>query len=215
MINLFIDSSKKNLSVVLANLNKIIYTSNINSYYKHSNFLMDEIICSLSKNDLKINDIDNIVVLNGPGSFTGVRLGVTIAKTLAWALNKNIYTLSTLKALSLQSDKSTVISIISDRHNSGYVGVYDYNKCSEKYLDLSQIQNIINDKEVDIVCFEDDQYVKSVYDLLLKNNSVFLKVINNYDYLKVINYALSKEPVNPHLVKPVYIKQIDAEKKDL
>ena len=176
---------------------------------------MDEIICSLSKNDLKINDIDNIVVLNGPGSFTGVRLGVTIAKTLAWALNKNIYTLSTLKALSLQSDKSTVISIISDRHNSGQVGVYDYNKCSEKYLDLSQIQNIINDKEVDIVCFEDDQYVKSVYDLLLKNNSVFLKVINNYDYLKVINYALSKEPVNPHLVKPVYIKQIDAEKKDL
>ena len=119
MITLFIDSSRKDLSVVLAKSDEIIYTSNINSFYRHSNFLMKEIVCALNKNSLKISDIDNIVVLNGPGSFTGVRVGVTVSKTLAWALNKKIYTLSTLKALSLQANEKTVISVISDKRNSG------------------------------------------------------------------------------------------------
>lgn len=215
MITLFIDSSRKDLSVVLAKSDEIIYTSNINSFYRHSNFLMKEIVCALNKNSLKISDIDNIVVLNGPGSFTGVRVGVTVSKTLAWALNKKIYTLSTLKALSLQANEKTVISVISDKRNSGYVGVYCNDNNFEKYLDLSSIKDIVIDKKVTIVCFNNDDFVKSVYDLLLKTNNVSLKIIDEYDYLKVINYALNNTPLNPHLVKPVYIKQIDAEKKSV
>ena len=44
----------------------------------------------LNKFNLKPEDIDNYVILNGPGSFTGVRVGVTVSKTLAWTLSKKI-----------------------------------------------------------------------------------------------------------------------------
>ena len=91
MKTLFIDSSRKSLSIALANENKLLFVSNVNSYSKHSNYLMSEIQNIISNSNLTINDIDNIVVLNGPGSFTGIRVGVTIAKTLAWALNKKLY----------------------------------------------------------------------------------------------------------------------------
>lgn len=88
MKNLFIDSSRKSLSVALSSSDKIIEISNVNSYSKHSNFLMNEIKRILDKFNLVPNDIDNFIVLNGPGSFTGVRVGVTIAKTIAWTLQK-------------------------------------------------------------------------------------------------------------------------------
>ena len=96
---LFIDSSRKSLSVALAKEDKLVFVSNVNSYSKHSNFLMNEISKILNKFNLKPEDIDNYVILNGPGSFTGVRVGVTVSKTLAWTLSKKIYTINNLEAL--------------------------------------------------------------------------------------------------------------------
>ena len=80
---LFVDSSRKSLSVALALNDELLLVSNVDSYSKHSNYLMNEIKRILEKFNLKPNDIDNYVVLNGPGSFTGVRVGVTVCKTLA------------------------------------------------------------------------------------------------------------------------------------
>lgn len=214
MITLFIDSSKKELSIALSNSDGIIYTSKVNSYLKHSNYLMNEIILALNKTNLVINDIDNIIVLNGPGSFTGVRVGITISKTLAWALNKKVYVLSTLKALALQEKYAkNIISVISDKYNSGYVGIYVNNKNYEKYIRIDEVDNKIINTKLTIVCYEEDQFVKSLYDLLKNKNEVSIKHIDNYDYLNVINYSLSLAPLNPHIVKPIYLKKIDAEKK--
>lgn len=49
--------------------------------------------------------------------------------------------------------------------------------------------------------------------MLQTSNKVNVKIINDYDYLKVINYALSKQCINPHSLVPIYLKKIDAEKK--
>ena len=87
MKTLFVDSSRKSLSVALALNDELLLVSNVDSYSKHSNYLMNEIKRILEKFNLKPNDIDNYVVLNGPGSFTGVRVGVTVCKTLAWTLS--------------------------------------------------------------------------------------------------------------------------------
>ncbi len=217
MITLFIDSSRKDLSVALFNLDEVIYVSTVSSYFKHSNYLMSEIIASLNENNLNINDINNIIVLNGPGSFTGVRVGVTVSKTLAWALNKKIYFLTTLKALSLQlKTNNIIISIISDKANSGYIGIYENDKkICEEYLTINDIKYEFKNKKIDIICYEEDEFVKSVYALLSIKNNVLINCIDNYNYLDVVNYALNLESVNPHLVKPVYLKKIDAEKKML
>lgn len=212
MKTLFIDSSKEKLTVAIANSNKLILVSNVNSYYKHSNFLMKEIINVLNRSNLTIDDIDNIVVLNGPGSFTGVRVGVTVAKTLAWALNKKIYTLTTLEALSLQDNSQNIISVIKDKENSGYIGVYFDNLKEENYYFIQDFKKLINDRKFTLVCYEKNEFINNLHDELKKNNDVTVKIIDDYDYLKVITKALNGSPVNPHMAKPIYLKKIDAEK---
>lgn len=213
MITLFIDSSKKSLSVALASQSKLLFVSNVNSYSKHSNFLMKEINSILIKSGLTIYDIDNIVVLNGPGSFTGVRVGVTIAKTLAWTLSKDLYELTTLEALKESVSGGVTISVFPDKDDFSYVGIYDGNTCVMDYLSLDSDVLKLKNKNVTIVCMEESVFCTELSKRLLKDNNVKLEVITDYDYLKVINKAIIKGNINPHLAEPVYLKKIDAEKK--
>ena len=212
MKTLFVDSSRKSLSVALANEDKLVFVSNVNSYSKHSNFLMNEISKILNKFNLKPEDIDNYVILNGPGSFTGVRVGVTVSKTLAWTLSKKIYTINNLEALKVGIKDDIIISVIPDKNDFSYVGIYD-DKTEEKYLSIDDDLLNIHNKSITIVSMESSTYLNSLIEKLSKYNDVKTKIIDDYDYINVINYALSKESINPHLVKPLYLKKIDAEKK--
>lgn len=209
---LFIDSSRKSLSVALANEDKLVFVSNVNSYSKHSNFLMNEISKILNKFNLKPEDIDNYVILNGPGSFTGVRVGVTVSKTLAWTLSKKIYTINNLEALKVGIKDDVIITVIPDKNDFSYVGIYD-DKTEEKYLSIDDDLLNIHNKSITIVSMESSTYLNNLIQKLSKYNYVKTKIIDDYDYINVINYALSKESINPHLVKPLYLKKIDAEKK--
>ena len=212
MKTLFIDSSRKSLSVALANEDKLVFVSNVNSYSKHSNFLMNEISKILNKFNLKPENIDNYVILNGPGSFTGVRVGVTVSKTLAWTLSKKIYTINNLEALKVGIKDDVIITVIPDKNDFSYVGIYD-DKTEEKYLSIDDDLLNIHNKSITIVSMESSTYLNSLIEKLSKYNDVKTKIIDDYDYINVINYALSKESINPHLVKPLYLKKIDAEKK--
>lgn len=213
MKTLFIDSSRKSLSVALAEEDKLLFVSNVNSYSKHSNFLMNEIKSILSKSNLKIYDIDNIVVLNGPGSFTGIRVGVTIAKTICWTLSKKLYQLNNLEALKVGINNDVVISVIPDKSSNSYVGIYNLNDSVEDYLWVDDELFNIENKNITIVSMEENDFVNSLKEKLSVNNNVNVNIIKDYDYLKVINYAFLKGNINPHLAEPIYLKKIDAEKK--
>ena len=178
MKTLFVDSSRKKLSIALADNNELLLVSNVESYNKHSNYLTNEIEKTLNKFNLELNDIDNYIVLNGPGSFTGIRVGVTVCKTLAWTLSKKLYLLNNLEALKVGIKDDVIISIIPDK----------------------------------IVSLENSEYLKSLSEKLSLSNNVKIKIINDYNYLDVINYALSKESINPHIAEPIYLKKIDVEK---
>lgn len=213
MKTLFIDSSRKSLSIAVANEDKLLLVSNVESYSKHSNYLMNEIKNMFNKLNLKPNDIDNYVVLNGPGSFTGVRVGVTICKTLAWTLSKKLYQLNNLEALKVGIEDDIIISIIPDKSNYSYIGFYTSNKITEEYLSLEDNIFNINDKNITIVSMEDNEYLNNLSSKLKVKNNVVVKLINDYDYLSVINYTLfNKKNINPHLSEPLYLKKIDAEK---
>mgnify|MGYP001397425798 CR=1 FL=1 len=212
MITLFIDSSRKSLSVALASQNKLLFVSNVNSYSKHSNFLMNEITNVLKKTELTILDVDNIIVLNGPGSFTGIRVGVTIAKTLAWALNKKLYVLSNLKALSLGANEDVVISVIPDKDDYSYVGIYENDNVKEDYFYIKDDAFNITNKKIIIRTMDENNFANALKSKLSINNNVSLQIVNDYDYLNLISYALSLKDINSHLAKPIYLKKIDAEK---
>jgi tRNA threonylcarbamoyladenosine biosynthesis protein TsaB len=209
---LFIDSSRKSLTVALAAEDKLLFVSNVDSNSKHSNFLVSEIELILNKANLKVNDIDNIVVLNGPGSFTGIRVGVTIAKTLAWTLDKKLYLVNNLEALKLCIPKcQNVISVIYDKLKGSYVGIYN-KETYENYISLEDEKLLFNNENINIVSMDNNEYFNELYDRLSVNNNVNKFIIEEYDYLKIINFALSKGNINPHLAEPIYLKKIDAEK---
>lgn len=214
MKTLFIDSSKKSLSIAVVENDKLLFVSNVESHNKRSNFLLKEIINVLSNCDCTIYDIDNILVLNGPGSFTGIRVGVTIAKTLAWVLSKKIYTLSTLKAMYLSSRASDVnVSIIPDRNSNFYAGIYtSLNDEEEGYFDINYVVKSFNNKKITVTCFDLTDDVKKLCNKLEENNKVSIDVINDYDYVSIVKETLKKASINPHLVSALYLKKIDAEK---
>ena len=215
MKTLFIDSSRKSLSIALANENKLLFVSNVNSYSKHSNYLMSEIASNFEKIGISVNDIDNIVVLNGPGSFTGIRVGVTIAKTLAWTLNKKLYLLNNLEAIKANIENEIVISTIYDKSLSSYVGIYSEDSKIEDYLLLESDLLNINNKNITIVYMEENEFVSNLKTKLENNNNITLKKIEEYNYLKVIESAMMRGDINPHLAEPIYLKKIDAEKKSV
>lgn len=212
MRTLFIDSSRKSLTIALAAEDKLLFISNIDSQSKHSNFLVSEIELILNKANLNVNDIDNIVVLNGPGSFTGIRVGVTIGKTLAWTLNKRLYLVNNLEALKLCIPKNeNIISVIYDKLKGSYVGIYN-KEIFENYISLDDEKLIFNNENINIVSMDENEFVNELYNKLSINNNVNKFITQEYDYLKIINHALSNENINPHLAEPVYLKKIDAEK---
>ena len=100
MITLFIDTSTTTLTVALIKDNKVLEESTVSSS-EHSKHTMPEIEKLFKNNNIEPKSVNKIMVTNGPGSFTGIRIGVTIAKTYAWACNINIVPISTLKAYAL------------------------------------------------------------------------------------------------------------------
>lgn len=212
MITLFIDSTRTNLFVSIIKNNDILMKKNVQSYSKHSNYLMNTINDIFKELKMDINAIENIVVLNGPGSFTGIRVGVTVAKTIAWTLSKKIYTLSTLEALKIHSDNDQIISVIEDRNNYAYIGLFNENEKIMDYMSLEDERLNMTDKNISLVSYNNSEILTKIYNKLSNNNNVNVVIVQDYDYIKLVNYATKKEPENVHSIGALYLKKIDAEK---
>lgn len=213
MKTLFIDTSRESLSVALISGDKLLLVSNVASHSKHSNFLMNEIQNILNKSNFIINDIDNIVILNGPGSFTGIRVGVTVSKIICWSLSKKLYQLSNLEALRVGIKNDVVICVIPDKPDISYVGIYEGDSFIEDYLSIDSEKLNFKNKKITIVSMKENDFSNDLIKMLSINNVVSQVIIDDYNYLEVINYAILKGNINPHLAEPIYLKKIDAEKK--
>ena len=128
MMSLFIDTSNSKLVVGIINEQE----SNLITYYNEvlkgdmASKALDIIKDCIDESNLKPSDIDKIYVVTGPGSFTGIRIGVTIGKTFAWALNKKIVSISELELLaSTKVDTKYVVPMIDARRDAVYAGIYD------------------------------------------------------------------------------------------
>ena len=87
---------------------------------------LPKIIELFDKADITPKDLDKIIVVNGPGSFTGIRIGITIAKTIAWALNINIIPISGLTAMAISCNTNTYkMPLIDARRGYVYGAIYD------------------------------------------------------------------------------------------
>ena len=121
---LAIDTSTTHSSCSVMEDNNIV--GDFNQSMSHNEILLVMVDEVLKKLNIDIEDIDLFVAVTGPGSFTGIRIGVTVVKALAMALNKPIVAVNTLEALSFGvfSDKKK-IPLIDARGERVYYGVYE------------------------------------------------------------------------------------------
>lgn len=180
MKTLFIDTHLNDIIVILLDNGKPVDKREVINKKNNSEFMFPAI-----KELIEGQKLDEIIVVNGPGSFTGVRLGVTIAKTLSYTLNIPIKTISSLEVSSISNSTKKVS--ISDG-NGCYLGEFDDNwKPTKEYI-----------------------YVNNSDFTNMENSGEY---IDNYkmDIEKVYKFLKNVNPVNVHSVKPLYIKKIGVE----
>ncbi|MFG6497581.1 tRNA (adenosine(37)-N6)-threonylcarbamoyltransferase complex dimerization subunit type 1 TsaB [Fictibacillus sp. UD] len=130
---LAIDTSNLVMGISVLDEGKVLGEYITNLKKNHSIRVMPAIEEVLKETGVKPADLDRIVVAKGPGSYTGVRIGVTIAKTLAWTLKKDLVGVSSLEVLA-QSGKyfdGSVVPLFDARRTQLFTGLYGQDESGE------------------------------------------------------------------------------------
>ena len=187
---LFIDSATTNLVVAIINEGKIAYIYDNNDGHDTSSKMMPVLAEAFENTGLKPQDIDKIFVVTGPGSFTGIRVGLTVAKTMAYALNIPIVPISSLEVMASCSGGT---ALINARRGYVFAGTYD-----EKLNVIYPDSYVLMSDKLDKPYISYDEFE-------------FTAEKPKIDVLKVIKKHENDYPVNPHTLKPNYLKMTEAE----
>ena len=195
---LFIDTSSSFVNIYIIEDSNVLVYKKIETLKDMANSIMPLIRDSFKEVDFDIKDIDKIFVTVGPGSFTGVRVGITVAKTIAWGLNIPVYPISTLEYLaSIDTNCNKIISIIDARRGNVFSAVYDLN------LNKLDTEKLVGYDELS----KDDDTLVVSYD------GVYDSAVIDTNIIKLINKHLNDKSVNPHELVPNYLKKTEAEEK--
>lgn len=185
MYSLFVDTAYKYLTVVIAKDNEVIASFSSECFKKQSEQLFIVLEDLFNKANINRKDIEEVYISEGPGSYTGVRIGMTLAKVLCQIRKIKLYTISTLKLYAGNNEKTMVI--MDARANRAYVGVYDKGEC------------ILNDQIIEIGNIDPKDYdVVLDGELIGKTNiapnivNCFIKCKDSFKEVKDINYLTPK-----------------------
>lgn len=208
MICLFFDTSSDLLKVSLIKDNKIIFDKELHTKNDHSSYLVPTIDEAFKSNNIDFKELDKIIVGNGPGSFTGTRISIAVAKTYAFSFNIPVYMISSLEELIYDNDGyDFYVPIIEEKKDNLYFSIFDKDKkrvmddtySSTEYM-YKKLEEL--DGKILLISLSNKEYEK--YDTV-KASINALNIMKNID--------VNNEKVNPHLLKPNYIKKIEAEAK--
>ena len=212
MLILGIDTSTKICTCsIFDSENGVIAETSLSVKKNHSNIVMPIIDNLFKISDLTINDIDKIAVAIGPGSFTGVRIALGIAKGLAMALNKPLIAVNELDILEAiaSGNENEIIPLIDARKERVY---YKYqNTYIDDYL-INLISNFDKNKKYIFVGDGATNY-KNILKDNLGDNAIVLPMYNAFPRASILcELALNKEEANIYTLEPEYISKSRAEK---
>ena len=173
MYRLILDSSTKLMWIGLAKDNKLIANYTRVARKDHAKYLVDAIDNLLKVNDVTIDDIKEIVVSSGPGSYTGLRVAGMVAKMLAYTKNIPLYEISSIYFLSSGYDKK-VAGLIDARRNQYFFGIYENTKTvfEDTLMLYDDIINLPEIKNSQIVILNEDNYLIDITKVFKKMSLV-------------------------------------------
>lgn len=198
MKTIVMDSANKYLVVALYEDGKCIDKIQEIGNRKQSEYAIVYLEKLLQKHQLKVLDFDEMVITIGPGSYTGVRVALTIAKTIAATANIKIKTVSSLKAL---AGMKKAIAILDARSQKVFLGIYN------------QGQTIVEDCMIELN--QVDQYIQQYSDYELTGDISLLGKTEKEVDLATHIYELSRledDIADVDNLVPEYIKEVEARK---
>lgn len=240
---LAIETTGAKASVAIINEKKQIWEEQCDETLNHLRLLMPMLERLLNKCKLNIEDMNGIAVSEGPGSFTGIRIGMATAKALAQALNLDIVCVPTLKtfAYSVPQEKRILCPIFDARRSQVYAGAYYWNEmgsCEQLVSDgayaledfLREVELTMEKTKIsELLFFGDgiDPYKDKIE--AWEGKPTVLSVQRKYKVefasegirfqkassVAALGYELWQEGKEKNLfsVKPVYLRQAEAQRK--
>lgn len=204
------DTSSKALSVAILDGENLLADVTVNIKKNHSINLMPAIDFLMKSVDLKPTDLDRISVAQGPGSYTGLRVAVATAKTLAYTLNIELVGVSSLYALAAVADfDGLVVPVIDARRNNVYAGFYKDGQSlkDDQRMNFVDVLEVVKDEESVMFVGEVANFSDQIAESLPQ--AKVLSVLSSA-------YAIGKrgqelQPVDVDSFVPSYLKRVEAE----
>ena len=196
------DTSATRLTVAVGG-NKKVAKGVEECFHSHSVVLMPEIENCLIEAETELKDIDVFACSVGPGSFTGIRIGVSTAKAFAYALSKKVLGVTSFEILAYNIvDKVKKLTVIDARHDNFYVCGFDENN------------SVIVEP-----CFKTKQEIIDLYSDFLSVSDVEIEGVDSVvgDMAKGFTLAveanLDKASLEREILVPLYVKKSQAEEE--
>ena len=203
------DTSSKAFSLAILEDKQLLAETTINIKKNHSITLMPAIDFLMTSLDLTPKDLDRIVVAEGPGSYTGLRIAVATAKTLAHTLDIELVGMSSLLALVPSQQQSLVVPLMDARRNNVYAGFYENAKpvMPEAHLSLAEVLEKVTDAEQVTFVGEVGPFVEQIQEQLPQAS--YQESLPNAANLAL--WAWDKKADSLHDFVPNYLKRVEAE----
>ena len=196
MISLCMDSAYKQLVLGLYEDDALLAGISLEAFKKQSETICVELNKLLEQTKLDYKDIDRIVITKGPGSYTGIRIAMTIAKVLCSQMHKELYTISTMQLYAGLEPSANVI--LDARSHRAYVAHLEKGKIigGTQILDLEDVKKFL------------EAHPGKVFGDALLSETETSNFLKNFIDLK----AEYQKVENIHALVPDYLKESDAYK---
>ena len=214
---LSMDSSAVTASVALTDGDEIIKSEFVNSGLTHSETLLPMITRVMDSH--KYSELDGIAITAGPGSFTGVRIGVATVKGLAFNDDIPCFSVSTLEAIAYNFvDKNAVVCAVMDaRRMQFYNALFKVQNgkverlCDDRAISIEDLRN--NLKQYDKVVIAGDGAKLCFQNIELENCTLADDDRIYQNAVGVAKAAQNKNAISPKALMPVYLRQSQAERE--
>jgi tRNA threonylcarbamoyl adenosine modification protein YeaZ len=210
------DTSSQALSVALTEDDTLLGKIDLNIKKNHSLTLMPAIDFLMTNAGLQPEDLDRIAVAQGPGSYTGLRIAVTTAKTLASTLNIDLVGVSSLAAIAANVDVAgKVVPLIDARRQNVYAGIYEngLSVSQEQHIELDTLMETLKTEETLTFTGELANFRELIAQTLPQAKFVENAERRLPNAYQIARLGAGYEPVNVDTFVPEYLKKVEAEEK--
>lgn len=200
---LAIDTSGSHLTVIVIKNEQVFCEFLLDSGLKHSTTLMPIIEQTLSKAGLDIKDIDVYSAVTGPGSFTGIRIGISTIKGFSYAFKKPVINVTSFDVLAYNKRERKSLAVIDALHDNFYVQGYDDTVVCllPQFIDVKKLEQL--SKEYQIISSTEIEGINVLVGDLKQG------------FINAVIAKMSEQNLDRESLVPLYVRKSQAEENAL